>query len=98
MLLEMLPRLTVVPIGSMVVTPPEVVQVAGRTTCEHANAPVGGIGLGSEGVGKVSACDNGTSALLSTVAEPFSVSAGMVGDPSTQLPIPVRGGDSEPST
>ena len=41
MLLEMLPRLTVVPIGSMVVTPPEVVQVASAQVFDTASLFVG---------------------------------------------------------
>src|SRR5690348_11266941 len=94
---EMLPSDTVVPIGSTMICPPDVVHVAGSTKaiCAHVVCDVmGGNGLGSGGVANVNGCGSETMLLPSTVAWPPSVSA--VTFPLAQSPTPVLGVDSDP--
>src|SRR5436190_5326936 len=99
---ETFPRTTGRPFGSMV-TGPVPVQVAPgvKSTAAQISAAVFifvvKYGLGSAGVSKLSACGNSMISLWSTAAEPDSVSA-VTPLPSTQVPTPFRGDDSEPWT
>src|SRR5437868_5524776 len=97
----------VLPFGVMVATPPlntqadpgkRVVMNVVHHAAEGVSVVVAdGIGLGSAGVAKLSACGSCTRALLSTVAAPVSVKAVTL-TPLVQLPTPLRGDDSDPCT